>query len=41
MIKINREQWQELFIEEEVKSGDFFYIPAGTLHAIGEGNINI
>ena len=35
--KINREQWQELFIEEEVKVGDFFYIPAGTLHAIGEG----
>ena len=35
--KINREQWQELFIEEEVKAGDFFYIPAGTLHAIGEG----
>ena len=23
--------------EEEVKAGDFFYIPAGTLHAIGEG----
>jgi len=35
--KINDEQWQELFIEEEVKAGDFFYIPAGTLHAIGEG----
>ena len=35
--KINREQWQELFLEEEVKAGDFFYIPAGTLHAIGEG----
>ena len=35
--KIDREQWQELFIEEEVKAGDFFYIPAGTLHAIGEG----
>ena len=35
--KINHEQWQELFIEEEVKAGDFFYIPAGTLHAIGEG----
>ena len=27
----------ELFIEESVKAGDFFYIPAGTLHAIGEG----
>ena len=35
--KIDREQWNELFIEESVKAGDFFYIPAGTLHAIGEG----
>ena len=35
--KIDAEQWNELFIEESVKAGDFFYIPAGTLHAIGEG----
>ena len=35
--KIDAEQWDELFIEENVKTGDFFYIPAGTLHAIGEG----
>lgn len=35
--KIDAEQWNELFIEENVKVGDFFYIPAGTLHAIGEG----
>ena len=35
--KIDAEQWNELFIEESVKVGDFFYIPAGTLHAIGEG----
>ena len=35
--KIDTEQWNELFIEENVKAGDFFYIPAGTLHAIGEG----
>ena len=35
--KIDAEQWNELFIEENVKAGDFFYIPAGTLHAIGEG----
>ena len=33
--KIDAEQWNELFIEESVKAGDFFYIPAGTLHAIG------
>ena len=35
--KIDAEQWNELFIEESVKAGDFFYIPAGTRHAIGEG----
>lgn len=35
--RIDAEQWNELFIEENVKAGDFFYIPAGTLHAIGEG----
>ena len=35
--KIDDEQWNELFIEKNVKAGDFFYIPAGTLHAIGEG----
>ncbi|MGP1513970.1 MAG: mannose-6-phosphate isomerase, class I [Gemella haemolysans] len=35
--KIDAEQWNELFIEKNVKAGDFFYIPAGTLHAIGEG----
>ena len=35
--RIDNEEWNELFIEEKVKAGDFFYIPAGTLHAIGEG----
>ena len=35
--KIDDEQWNELFIEKNVKAGDFFYISAGTLHAIGEG----
>ena len=35
--RIDNVEWNELFIEEKVKVGDFFYIPAGTLHAIGEG----
>lgn len=35
--RIDNAEWNELFIEEKVKEGDFFYIPAGTLHAIGEG----
>ena len=34
---IDEEKWDDLFIREKVKKGDFFYIPAGTLHAIGEG----
>ena len=43
---INKEQFKEaiknssinkLLNEVEVKTGDFFYIPAGTVHAIGKG----
>ena len=34
---IDNEEWDKLFVEEGVQKGDFFYIPAGTLHAIGEG----
>ena len=36
---IDEEKWDDLFIREKVKKGDFFYIPAGTLHAIGAGNL--
>lgn len=28
---------EEILIYKKVKKGDFFYVPAGTLHAIGEG----
>lgn len=34
---VDAEKWNDLFIHEKVKKGDFFYIPAGTLHAIGSG----
>ncbi|MGX7112207.1 mannose-6-phosphate isomerase, class I [Gemella cuniculi] len=37
--KIDNKEWEKLFRKEKVKSGDFFYIPAGTLHAIGGGNL--
>lgn len=37
--KINNKDWNTLLIEEKVSKGDFFYIPAGTLHAIGAGNL--
>ena len=35
--KIDDKSWDSLFIQEKVKKDDFFYIPAGTLHAIGGG----
>jgi mannose-6-phosphate isomerase len=30
-------KWSELFVEKRVKKGDFIYVPAGTVHAIGKG----
>lgn len=30
-------QWQDLLVEVPVKAGDFFDVPAGTIHAIGSG----
>ena len=30
-------KWNKLLKRVPVKSGDFFYVPAGTLHAIGKG----
>jgi mannose-6-phosphate isomerase len=30
-------KWSELFVERKVKKGDFIYVPAGTVHAIGKG----
>lgn len=29
--------WKELLQEVEVKAGDFFYVPSGTIHALGSG----
>ncbi|MBE0700518.1 MAG: class I mannose-6-phosphate isomerase [Acholeplasmataceae bacterium] len=34
---VEDEAWHRLLIERRVKAGDFIYVPAGTLHAIGEG----
>ncbi|TGQ04310.1 mannose-6-phosphate isomerase, class I, partial [Mesorhizobium sp. M00.F.Ca.ET.217.01.1.1] len=34
---IDQQQFDELFHKVKVKAGDFFYVPAGTVHAIGEG----
>lgn len=30
-------QWDDLLTRVKVKAGDFFYVPSGTMHAIGKG----
>jgi len=35
--KINNEEWDTLLTKIPVKSGDFFYVPSGTIHALGKG----
>lgn len=35
--KVEQGKWDDLLTEVPVKDGDFFYIPHGTLHAIGKG----
>ncbi|MDH6365391.1 mannose-6-phosphate isomerase [Enterococcus sp. PF1-24] len=34
---IEKEQWDALLKKVPVKKGDFFYVPSGTIHAIGKG----
>lgn len=34
---IESEDWDDLLNEVEVHPGDFFYVPSGMIHAIGEG----
>ncbi|MFP7231954.1 mannose-6-phosphate isomerase, class I [Bacillus subtilis] len=34
---IERGDWDELLCRIKVKPGDFFYVPSGTVHAIGKG----
>lgn len=36
---INENKWDELLNKVPVKKGDFFFVPSGTIHAIGEGII--
>lgn len=37
--KIKQGKWQELLRRIPVKKGDFFYVPHGTIHAIGAGTL--
>lgn len=34
---IKAEKWDQLLRKVPVKAGDFFYVPAGTIHALGAG----
>ncbi|WP_096437013.1 mannose-6-phosphate isomerase, class I [Alteribacter populi] len=34
---VDAERWGELFRDVPVQKGDFYYVPSGTVHAIGKG----
>ncbi|RNA67544.1 mannose-6-phosphate isomerase, class I [Alteribacter keqinensis] len=34
---VDKGQWNDLFREVPVNKGDFYYVPSGTVHAIGSG----
>ncbi|TMW72389.1 mannose-6-phosphate isomerase, class I [Alteribacter natronophilus] len=34
---VDKGQWDELFRDVPVEKGDFYYVPSGTVHAIGKG----
>jgi len=34
---VNQGKWDELLVTQPVEKGDFIYVPAGTIHAIGKG----
>ena len=35
--QIESKKWDQLLTKLKVKAGDFFYVPSGTMHAIGSG----
>ncbi|MEH7374589.1 mannose-6-phosphate isomerase, class I [Neobacillus drentensis] len=37
--QINDGKWNELLRRVKIKPGDFFYVPSGTIHALGEGTL--
>ncbi|GAB6676581.1 mannose-6-phosphate isomerase, class I [Bacillus cereus] len=36
---IKEKEWHKLLRKIEIKPGDFFYVPSGTIHALGEGTL--
>ncbi|MBS4208443.1 mannose-6-phosphate isomerase, class I [Bacillus sp. FJAT-50079] len=37
--RVEKGEWQELLSKVKIKPGDFFYVPSGTIHALGEGTV--
>ncbi len=37
--QIEKGNWSQLLRKEKIAPGDFFYVPSGTIHAIGEGTV--
>ena len=35
--QIEKKEWEKLLTKVPVKAGDFFYVPSGTMHAVGSG----
>lgn len=36
---INQDKWDDIYKKYPVADGDFVYLPAGCLHAMGKGNV--
>ncbi|MCR2823009.1 mannose-6-phosphate isomerase, class I [Lederbergia panacisoli] len=36
---IENNEWDRLLSKVKIKPGDFFYVPSGTIHALGEGTL--
>ncbi|SMO95667.1 mannose-6-phosphate isomerase, class I [Melghirimyces algeriensis] len=36
---IDRGEWDQLLRRVKIQPGDFFYVPSGTIHALGEGTL--
>ncbi|KRG14999.1 mannose-6-phosphate isomerase [Virgibacillus soli] len=36
---IEKDEWDQLLRRVKIKPGDFFYVPSGTIHALGEGTL--
>lgn len=37
--RVENNEWNELLRSVKIKPGDFFYVPSGTIHALGKGTV--